>query len=266
MSYDSIINFYTNQADANARAKAAQRASFFASMNSLAGSVSQMRQDQLANATMNRMDPPRAAAVNPVAPEAMAANAAYGGPTAPHAGGVDELEMVRAMRKDELAEDVARSRMDNERMRVDIGMRKALGGGIEKALTPQQQLNYEQDIAGDEFKKFERGVQLHTGLGVADIAKIQVAPDQNGVGTGKVRIVIPPKMNEWGMEIGEPQIKEIPKGLMDLRDRYANSWQSDLPADPDPMAMPAPATQGRVIQRNGRSYQLNEQTGEFEEI
>jgi hypothetical protein len=287
-AYDSIIDFYSNQAKTNAAENAALKASFFQTMNNAASFARQYRNDQLANQTMNQMDPPRATAVSPTAAptapgadgqmyamspeESVAAyNASYGtdlttGGTRPHTGGVDELEMVRAMRKDELAEDVARSRMDNERMRVDIGMRKALGGGIERALTPQQQLNYDQDIENAELRKFEQGLLLHTGLSLKDAARIQVAPDQNGVSTGKMRIVIPPKMNEWGMEIGEPQIKEIPKGLMDLRDQYANAWQGGLPAEPDPMAMPASATQGRVIQRNGRSYQLNEQTGEFEEI
>lgn len=63
----------------------------------MARSGARSKQDGIANTLMNQSDPPRAEAVNPNAPGVARANQTYGGPTAAHTGGMDEMRFNLAM-------------------------------------------------------------------------------------------------------------------------------------------------------------------------
>lgn len=209
----------------------------------------QMQQDKYANRLMNTIDPPRAAAVNPESPEALVANAQFGGPTAPHTGGemeasalVDQLKWERQMEEDELNDTLKRAQLENIYART-----QGVGGYAPKTPRgpdPQKLLNYNQDLENDRYTKFKRGLELGYGLSPEELGTSTVAPDQNGVAPGKVRVVIPPKIGQYGIPMGDPRTVEMPKALLDQRDQFGAI--DELPVSTAGIADEANALFGQV--------------------
>jgi hypothetical protein len=105
------------------------------SAGQLAGTLrSQQREDRLdgvANALLNREEAPRAGAVNPNAPGVAEAVKQFGGATKPHTGGMSELQLVQAVRKNRADDLMSQMRLEEAMAHRDYYKAKAANTGTD---------------------------------------------------------------------------------------------------------------------------------------